>query len=84
MKKPLTLNKEANWVLNNPLFSHDRVGNHRLQKKKIADNIQLRMLLPGTMLHVRHQITLLENNVKMGNICSILQMNEHDRVQNVY
>ena len=79
MKKPLTLNKEANWVLENPLFSH---GNHRLQKKKktIADNIQLRMLLPGAMLHVLdlHLDNIPENNVKMGDICSIFQMNEHD------
>ena len=50
------------------------------KKKTIADNIQLRMLLPGAMLHVLdlHLDNILENNVKMGDICSIFQMNEHD------
>ena len=54
MKKWLTLNKEANWVLKILYFLMTVLEITVHKKKTLTDNIQLRMLLPGTMLHVCH------------------------------
>ena len=84
MKKWLTLNKEANWVLK-ILYFLMTVLEITVHKKKhwlTTFNYACYFLVPCYMYVI--ETTFLENNVKMGDICSILQMNEHDWVQNVY